>query len=209
MANDCKEIYDIIRSGISIVIPALAGVGGVFLGAYLSEKRDIKQRKYLFIERQLREFYSPLLGLRTEIQMRGEVRGKISAEAERAWRQLCDEASATGNVEASIKLTNERSKEFEDIIKYDNRVLKEDLIPAYRQMVMIFRENMWLVEPSTKLYFKELMEFVDIWDRYLNRSLPVEVLRALEHDEKKLNPFYKNLDETINRLRSKLESGDI
>ena len=68
---------------------------------------------------------------------------------------------------------------------------------------------MWLAEPETVEYFKELLEFIDIWDRWLARSMPVEVWKKLDHPEEKLKPFYNNLEETHKRLRKKLESGEV
>ena len=85
----------------------------------------------------------------------------------------------------------------------------EELIPAYKAMVKIFRENMWLAESSTREYFQKLLEFVDIWDRSLDKSMPVEVLKELKHTEKTLHPFYEHLEQTHSSLRKKLESGEV
>ena len=60
-------------------------------------------------------------------------------------------------------------------------------------MIKIFRENMWLVELETVEYFQKLLEFIDIWDRYLDKSMPEEVLEKLNHSEENLKPFYYQL----------------
>lgn len=208
MANECTETSELLKWGLSIGIPALAGLTGVYLGVFLTGRQEKRQRKYSFIERQLNEFYSPLLGLRAEIQMKDDLRDKIKDKASLAWDNLCAKARESGPDELQ-KLTDERFPEFERIIEYDNRMLMEELIPAYRLMAKIFRENILFAEPGTRSYLKELIEFLDVWDRWTGKSLPSEVLSELKHDEKKLEPFYKHLEETHNRLRSKLATGDI
>ena len=75
-AND-TNFLKLIHWGISIGIPAASGLGGVMLGAWLSGKRETRQRQLEFIKKQLRDFYSPLLGIRSEIRMRSELRVKI------------------------------------------------------------------------------------------------------------------------------------
>lgn len=121
---------------------------------------------------------------------------------------MCEEKRKIG-VEALQKLTDKRGKEFMEIIEYDNRQLAEELIPAYRRMVNIFRDNMWLADTGTKSYFVTLLEFVELWERWLVKSLPLEVLQALEHGEKSLHPFYEHLQNKHDELRKKLEKGHV
>ena len=96
--------------------------------------------------------------------MRSELRLKVQNKADSEWRRLCDESRAIG-VEALQWLTEKREEEFTRIIEYDNRQLREELIPAYRKMVNLFRDNMWLAESETKEYFGQLIEFVELWER--------------------------------------------
>jgi len=198
---------DLVRWGISIGIPAASGLGGVMLGAWLSGRREIRQRRLSFIEKQISEFYSPLLGIRSEIRMRSELRVKIHSTADIEWRKLCEKNRKVG-VEALQKLTDERGKEFTEIVEYDNRQLKEELIPAYKRMVNLFRDNMWLAVPETKIYFESLLEFVELWERWLAKSLPPEVIQALEHSEESLHPFYDHLQNKHDELREKIEKGN-
>ncbi len=75
MSETESSLVELARWGISIGIPAASGLIGVTLGAWLSARREIKQRQLAFVERQLRDFYSPLLGIRNEIRMRAEREG--------------------------------------------------------------------------------------------------------------------------------------
>ena len=203
--NDANYI-ELVRWGISIGVPAVSGLGGVLLGAWLSGRREARERQFAFIERQLRDFYSSLLGIHSEIRMRSELRVRVHDAADTAWRRLCAEKRQIG-VDSLQKLTEERGKEFTEIIEYDNRQLKEELIPAYRKMVNLFRENLCLAEPETKEYFRPLLEFVELWERWLAKTLPPEVIQALEHDEESLHPFYDHLQKKHDELREQLKRG--
>lgn len=202
------EEYELFRWGASIVVPTLAGLAGVVIGAWLTGLREKRHRRHQFISEQLRSFYSPLLGLRSEIEMRGDLRLRISAAAESAWRTLCERARAEGP-ESLRRLTEMRSAEFTEIIKYENRQLVEELIPAYKRMVAIFRDNLWLAGSDTRAHFGKLLEFVEIWERWLARSLPAEVLETLQHSETELQPLYEHLQQRHDELRSRLVSGEI
>jgi len=71
-------------------------------------------------------------------------------------------------------------------------------------MVAIFREKLWLAEPDTRAYLPALIEFVDLWDRWLAESVPGEVIEKLGHSEKHLHPFYEHLEKRHDELRSVL-----
>ena len=208
MAAECEQSMGVIQWGVSIGAPIVSALAGVFIGSWLSSKQSKQARKHSFIEKQLAQFYSPMLGLRSEIEMRGKLRVKIQNAADASWKELCEDTRSKGGPEALQQLSEKRFPEFKNIIDYDNRTLAEQLIPAYKQMLAIFRENMWLAEPDTVGYFNELLEFIDIWDRWLDRSMPVEVWKKLNHTEEKLKPLYRNLEKAHKRLREKLKSGE-
>jgi len=205
MTSECEQSIGFLSWGL----PALTGLVGVFIGAFLSGRQTQKLRKQSYLEKQLNELYSPLLGLRKEIVMRGKLRVKIQSTADSTWRELCEEARKTGGPEATKKLTDQRYEEFGNIINYDNKVLEEQLLPAYKQMASVIRHNLWLAEAETSEYFQILLEFIDIWDRWLDNSMPGEVWEKLNHTEEKLQPFYEHLENTHKLLTEKLASGDI
>jgi len=201
-----SEYLEIMRWAISIAVPALSGLIGVLVGAWLSGRRERAQRRHDFIAQQLGEFYSPLLGLRTEIRARSEFRVRVHGEADAAWRELC-EAARRISVDELQRLTNERFQQFEKIIEFDNQRLTNELLPAYRKMVSLFRDNLWLAEPETRVHFPRLLEFVDVWDRSIAEALPREVLTRLGHDERLLDVLYADLQATHERLRQRLAQG--
>jgi len=199
------QYSELIRWGISIGVPALAGLLGVAIGAWLSGRREKKQRRYAFIEKQLNQFYSPLMGIRSEIRMRSELRVRIQRIADIEWHKLCDKYGDDAIQEDARKHLKNREAKFDKIIEYDNRQLAKELMPAYRQMVKIFRDKMWLADPDTKEHLPKLLEFVEIWERWLAKSLPREVIEALGHEEKDLDTFYAHLQNRLIELRNKIK----
>jgi hypothetical protein len=194
-----------LQWGISIAVPAVAGLCGVAVGALLNVLREKANRHREFLEKQLTDFYSPLLAIRTELKAMRDTEIKISRAADSAWKKLCQ--SYEGNPEGLRKVTEERREAFTRIIDYNNEYLEKECIPSYHRMIEVFRRNMWLAEPSTVAHFPFLLEFVDIWDRFLSGALPGEVIQELGHSEESLQPLYGELQKKHDELRGKLSEG--
>ena len=77
-------------------------------------------------------------------------------------------------------------------------------MPRYREMIDVFRQKMWLAQPETREYFKQLVEYVDVWDKTLARTLPHSIASAVGHTEKNLHPFYDHLEAMHDKLRSEI-----
>ena len=197
---------ELLKWGISIVVPAISGLFGVAVGAFLTSRRENIKRKYNFIEKQLTDFYSPLLAIRNNLKTTGELRLKISHTADGEWRKLFN--GYEGQPNELRKLSESRVDQFHAIVDYNNEKLRNEDIPAYHNMIEIIRKNMWLAEASTIQHFPALIEFVDIWDRFLAGTLPGEVVNALGHDEKSLYPFYDDIQQKHDELREKLAGGN-
>jgi hypothetical protein len=192
-----------VRWIASIAVPAIAGLAGVAIGAWLTGGREKKQRQLAFLEKQLSSFYSPMLGLRNEVKTHSAFRVRVQNEASAALSQLYQNL----DVQERQRIAAERSPELTRIIEYDNDKLNEELLPAYRKMVELFRESYWLAEPETRAYYGVLVEFVEVWNRWIDKALPVEVLKRLEHSEDKLAPFYEHIERTHDAIRQQLKNG--
>lgn len=199
----CQEL---IRWSVSIVVPAAAGLIGVAIGAWLTSRRERSQRRLDNLEKQLTHFYSPMLGLRNEIRMHGELRVRIQGAANSTWNKLCAEARSV-STEALTTFSLTRGAEFKSIIDYDNEKLHKELLPAYHVMAQLFRENLWLADPVTCTHYESLIEFVEIWDRWEAKAMPAELLKELGHTEAKLTEFYEHLQQKHDSLRQKLKDG--
>jgi len=189
-----------------LVVPAVSGLAGVLIGAWLSSRRDRSQKRLAFVERQLTDFYSPMLGIREEIAALSLLRMRIHEEADKAWRELGERQRIRGMAGPDPEWTN-REDEFDRIIQFDKEKLTKELLPAYRKMADLFRNNYWLAEKETRDFYPAVLGFVEIWERWIANALPVEVWRRLDHSESNLRGFYEHITWCHDRLRSKLEYG--
>lgn len=188
---------------VTALISATAGLLGVAVGGWITALNLKKQRQHDRIREQLNDFYAPLLAIRSWILAKGQRRVRVSGAADAAWRKLV--AKRRDNVEALQEVSAERMPDFRAIIEEDNRELAEEIMPRYHEMVDLFRDRMALAEPSTVEHFGALVAFVDLWDRWLDRSIPPEVVTELGHSEEKLAPFYTDLAENFERLKAELK----
>jgi hypothetical protein len=142
---------------------------------------------------QLAGFYGPMLALRAQTLSQSELHQRISRKAGVAWQEMTKRAyegnDESGRIDRMERLTQQRWPSFERLAEYGNRQLVEEIIPSYRKMAEFFASKMHLAEPSTISYFPALLEFVEVWTRWLDGSLPVEVLGQLGHSESTLFPF--------------------
>lgn len=201
-------ISQTVRWIINIVIPSIAGLVGIVIGAWLSTKLEKYRAKLDFCARQLREFYSPLLGLREEIRILCEFRGEVSKQGHDVWQELCALGQQVKDPEVMRKFLEPEVKHIEGEVEYNNRQLSERLIPAYKRMIQHFRENFWLADPETRKFFPDLVKFVEGWERFLSRTHSPEVMRRIDVNETKLLQFYRHLQDTHNALRERLRQGE-
>jgi hypothetical protein len=184
------------------IISAVFGLGGVFLWAWLSNRNEQRRQRRDLIEKQVQELYSPLLNIRRQVRALSELRARAAAEA--VWEELCHEASERGGPEALQRLSAERSTVFEVIVHDKNDQWKRELLPCYKAMLQIFQEKIWLAEETTRERFQKLTVYVELWERGLNRGIPVEVIAWRNVREAELLPLYEDLELTFRNLRAKL-----
>jgi hypothetical protein len=166
--------------------------------AELQKVRDQEARQLSYVERQLEEFYSPMVGCLRKIKAKSNLRYEISQISDIAWREICE-------ARPQPFLDHEKYFEpFHKTIEYDNKQLQDEIIPLYDQMLTIFTQKYWLAYPSTRQWYPQLTTFVELWNRWLNHSIPVEVIKKMDHSEVNLQPFYDDLEKQLNELHKKL-----
>jgi hypothetical protein len=192
---------------IAAAVAAVVSLIVAYLNSLLTQWRDQAAKRLVFTEKQLAEFYSPLLGLRAEIRARSELRENLQQGAQNLWPTLVEQAQQLGGVEAMQALQRERYPDFERLIEWDNNNFYTTLLPAYRKMIDVFREGLWLADPETRPYLSELIEFVEVWERFIDKSLPKEIPHQIGHREANLNPFYEHIEAKHTQLRQRLVEG--
>ncbi len=184
---------------IQTLIPAFAGLLGVTVGGWMTGLHQKKERKNAFIKERLRDFYAPLLGMRSEIRAKSELRLKITSVTHADWQGRFEGIT---DPEAKKAIDIQESPKFEKVFDYNDKQLREVIVPLYRNMLEWFSSHMWLAEPSTLGHYPALVEFVELWNRA--DTLPGSVVTKLEHSEKKLYQFYDDLKINFESLSKEL-----
>ncbi len=65
-------------------------------------------------------------------------------------------------------------------------------------MQKIIKEKMGLALSETRNWYIELTNFIELWNRWEQKSIPVEVIKKLDHGEHVLNEFYEHIESVIN-----------
>jgi hypothetical protein len=185
------------------LIAAVAGLGGVFLGGWLGDRRERDKRRNDFITRQLSEFYGPLVSMRAEIRARADLRVKLERAIDRIHARDMSEAGQYSR-EASRQVSDENIAKLRTMMRDEGQIFRETSMPIYRQMLSTFRDKMWLAEPATRTYLPGFVEYIDVWERNLRDTVPLDVVGEIGHTEKNLHSFYQHLEETHDRLREVL-----
>jgi len=102
-------------------------------------------------------------------------------------------------------MTPEIKEKYDRLLKYSDVQVRKDLVPQYQAMLKLYLEKRWLAEESTLKFDYELVEFVELWRRFLDDSLPSRVLMKVDHTEEKLKPFYADLQQCFDMLRQEIE----
>jgi len=108
------------------------------------------------------------LAARREIRARSELRAKL--------QRALDDPPAVGGVDTHVRAADAN-------VDDENQKFREVIMPRYREMISIFRDKMWLAELGTREFFGKLIEFVDVWEKILDKELPYWVAPTINHTE--------------------------
>ena len=182
-----------------VIIPSIVTLFAVYLAYRFAIRQSRTKRNTDLIEKQLQEFYSPIWGCIKRICAQGELRCEISAACNTAWKKVCDRSPKP------FFNHDEEFKPYQRQIEYDNEKHRGEVMHLYDKALEIFTSKYWLSESSTREYYDEFYKFVEVWHRYLDRSIPMDVLEELDRSEEHLKPFYTDIEQKMNELTSRLK----
>jgi hypothetical protein len=117
------------------LIPTIAGLLGVAVGGWMQGHHQKKERENAFIKERLRDFYAPLLGMRSEIRAKSELRLKVSSITHAEWQ-----AKFEGITDPEVKkaIDAQESPKYEKVFDYNDKQLREEIVPLYKKMLEWF-----------------------------------------------------------------------
>lgn len=180
---------------LNTLIAAAAAIAGVGIGGWFSSRNSKRERRQRVVQQKPQEFCGPLLAIRNRIKAKSELRLKISQFAGEQWPKRVH------GVEPESLPQNQRERwpKFERI-EYEKKRLRDETLPSFEEMITIFTSRIHLADASTRAYLAELIDFPEVWDRWLDESLPKEILARLDHSERRLFPFYEDLGKARSKI---------
>jgi hypothetical protein len=176
------------------IISAAAGLGGVLAGALLTSRNQREERRHAHIRQQLQEFYSPMLGIKDEINSKHELQSRLQVIANRL---------ATENASRTKSGVLE---ELAPLYKYNSSQWIEELFPLLKKMSNYFSDHMWLAEQSTRDQYDKLVHVIEVWKRQQASALSPDVLCELKFTGDELKPLYDDLEFHFKRLRGLVQT---
>jgi len=187
----------------SVSVPAASGLAGAFLGAWLSRWNEQRKQRLEFCAQQLREFYSPVLAIRTHIRALSELRLRIEKTHSALGKPWPDTTTRVDAIEQSA-----HSVEAKELIEFNNEQLRTVLLPQYEKMLAIFQEKYWLAEESTRPHYQALLQYIELWKRFLTKDHSKDVIVTFDVREAELHPLYENLEAQFEKLQRMLRLAD-
>jgi hypothetical protein len=181
----------------------LAALAGVLIGGWITSRNQKKERQHRRMREQLEGFYSVLLALRMQIRAKSHLRERLRTIANDAWQEELKPAG--DDPQAKARIEDIRWPQYEKIFEYDERQLHEEILPLYGKMLDHMTTHMGLAERSTLSHYEVLVEFLEIWNRGLQKTLPPKLISRIGHEEANLHPFYEELETQTERLRAQLK----
>lgn len=180
-----------------LLFPALLAVL-----VYVFAVRQLKQKRQIdFAEKQLSEFYAPMLGARAEILNHSQFDLYMkNASYQEDRKRLERDANRPIDHYLLGELKNYEN-ELERFFGNINHRLINERIDAYIAMRDLFAHKMAYADADTRAWYDYFYAFVEMWrvlrenDRQESSFLPQGVRSRLGamFDEEKLQPFYEHL----------------
>jgi hypothetical protein len=181
-----------------LILGPILGLGGVLAGLWWARRNELKKQRLEYAKQQLSEFYSPILSLRQHILSLSSLRKRLGEVADAVY--LSDNRG--------LHTREETAQALNGMTEFDNQQFRDVLLPMYKEMQKIFREKYWLATTEVQEHFYKLIEYIELWQRNLDKTIPGPVIAAMEVAEKKLHPLYQALEIEFQKRQRMLEAAD-
>jgi hypothetical protein len=186
------------------LIGAVAALAGVLIGGWIATANQKRERQHRRMREQLEGFYSVLLAIRLQIRAKSSLRERLRTIANEAWQEELKPGGSDPQAKAYIE--NLRWPQYQKILDYDEAQIHAEIMPLYQQMLDHMTKHRGLAETSTLPHYETMVEFLEIWNRGLQKTLPAKVITRIGHEESKLHPFYEEIERQAARLRTQLKT---
>lgn len=186
----------------SLFSTAVGALLGAAAGLLVALQVSRVQRRGDFRRKQLGEFYSPMAGWVKHVTALNTLNQRIWSEYETAWQGVV--AKYGDHIPEKI---NDDAERFQKRIRYANEQHRNEILPLYRRMLEHFTGNYWLAESSTRTYYQDFLEFVEIWNMQEQEVLASELRERVRPNMLQVTAFFQHLETTLGTLQQHVLSG--
>ena len=186
-----------------VAIPAVSsfiGAGFVFI---FGIRQGTLQRRAAYREKQLAEFYAPILAQHARIDATMRVRKALYNGAHEAWAELCKRYEGAHQL---MHDHEEQFKPYKKLFEYDNEQFTKALFPLYQKMLELFTEKYWLADEDTRNHYPAFLHYVEIWERFLSESVPRDALERVDHGADRVEAFFRHVEQKVSELQGELKA---
>jgi len=117
-------------------------------------------------------------------------------------------------LQSSKQIADEGSPTFDSdelMIRSHHRVPQQAVLrrahPQYRQMLGLFTERYHFADAETREFYPLFLEYVEVWNMWLAESISAEVVKAIDHRDENVKPFYEHLERKMQQLQDEIARG--
>jgi hypothetical protein len=173
-----------------------------------------RKRQIDFADKQLAEFYAPMVGARAEIFSHTTFDQYLKRASHFVDRERRSRDEKRPIDARSWKESNDYQKELEVFFEGINKRLLGERIDAYIAMRKLFAEKMAYADADTREWYEYFYAFVEMWRVYREENeaqfMSRDVLGTLGSmfDEGLLQPFYAHLRERVDYLQKEIQADE-
>lgn len=171
-------------------VGAFIAVGCVFLTQRHTEKLAKEAQRLVYIERQVNEFYAPVVALRKEIVALIEIGERIESANQANIREPKLEPGAF-----SFGARNFGTKQLQR---------QKGL---YQQIHSIFREKSGLADKDIVDHYPALIKMFEYWDNITDVKIGPYVSHYIDADGERVSEIFKMIEEKLVQKQKALSSG--
>jgi hypothetical protein len=74
-------------------------------------------------------------------------------------------------------------------------------------MLALFTERYHFADAETREFYPQFLEYVEVWNMWLADSISADVVKAIDHREENVKPFYEHLERKMQQLQDEIARG--
>lgn len=190
MAADVKDILLATKDLIAVTVP----LASIWVTHQFMSKREGDKYSKDYKQRKIDEFYGPMLSMTLELRGRRDAYEEILSN-------LQEKTSGHSDDDQSGDLS-ERKEDFQELTNSKLETSDKELI---KSMQVLYREKLWMAEPSTVELFQSFIAWTEISSIDSEEFASWKSLKKYAKKQHLFEQMEMNLRENKNKILKELE----